>query len=168
MNIVTQETFKVVKESCKFLSFLKIELNSSQFSSSIIRHICELTSLKTLKFSKSKIDTNLLIKILGDYLVHVEYLELDFYIEISLFKYFTEHCKANLKKWVIFIDNSLRKDYLKCLNDFQKAHNHSLKALGIFGKRYEYIKEFYWTNEELEIIESLGIEIVSSFSVVEY
>ena len=98
---------------------------------------------------------------MGNYLTSVEFLFLDVCIDLQPFKYFANKCKANLKKWIIVIDDKpLRKDYLIYVNDFQKVH-HSLKVLGI-KQRNEMGS---WTNEELEIIDLLknqGVDIVSS------
>jgi hypothetical protein len=64
-----------------------------------------------------------------------------------------------LKKWIITLDNnSLCKNYLTCVIDFQKVHK-SLKSFGI--KKYGYSL----MNEEIEIIDELknqGINVVSS------
>ena len=94
---------------------------------------------------------SLLIKNLGDYLMSVEYLSLKFFIDLPSFEYFTINCKANLKKWFIHLDNDyLRKDYLICVDNYQKVHN-SLRMLGID-------EDCIWTNEELEVIDSLKIQ----------
>ena len=71
---------------------------------------------------------------------------------------FINNCKANFNKLVLPIgDETTRKDYLICADNFQKVR----KSLKVFGIR------IYggWTNEELEIIHSLenqGVDIVQS------
>src|SRR5207248_5863667 len=71
-------------------------------------------------------------KALGDYLTSVEYLYLEFYIDLPSFRYFTDNCKANLKKWLIMNVKSLIgvTNYLNCVYNYQKVHN-SLKVLGV-------------------------------------
>ena len=79
---------------------------------------------------------------------------LDFFIGLTPFKYFTNNCRANLKSFIIPNNKSLREGYLICLNNYQKVHN-SLRILGID-------EDCIWTNEELEIIDSLrnqGVEL---------
>ncbi|PKY56600.1 hypothetical protein RhiirA4_477018 [Rhizophagus irregularis] len=107
----------------------------------MITLICEISSLKFLNF--------------------VEYLFLDFHIDLLSFEYFTKNCRANLKKWIIYIEGEedLRKDYLKYVNNYQKVHN-SLKILGI---NKGYMCEFDWTNDELEIINSLKDQSINIF-----
>ena len=129
---------------------------------SITSLICEISSLKILKIEIDyDVHASPLVEILGDHLTFVEYLLFDFYIDLQSFEYFASKCKANLKKWAICIDSnpvflSLRKDYLVCVNNYQKVHN-SLKMFGINKHRSN------WTSEELEIINSLknqGVDIV--------
>ncbi|CAB4473968.1 unnamed protein product [Rhizophagus irregularis] len=125
----------------------------------MITLICEMSSLKFLKI---EIDhASQLVKTLGDYLNFVEYLFLDFHIDLLSFEYFTKNCRANLKKWIIYIEGEedLRKDYLKYVNNYQKVHN-SLKILGI---NKGYMCEFDWTNDELEIINSLKDQSINIF-----
>ncbi|RIA99193.1 hypothetical protein C1645_811658 [Glomus cerebriforme] len=160
LDIITPETVKVIKESCPNIRFLHIKIFSDQSLDSTIPSICDLSSLKILKI-ESEIDCGNLVKILGDCLTFVEYLVLDFLIDVLSFKYFTNKCKANLKKWIIYINShpsfwEIRKDYLTYVNNYQKIHN----SLKIFG-----INVVYCTKEEMEIVDSLksqGINIVLS------
>ncbi|GBC06122.1 hypothetical protein RclHR1_06630011 [Rhizophagus clarus] len=162
LNIIAPETLKLVKESCPNISFLHIKVFSDQYLDSMIPLICEISSLKVLKI---EIDhdyyASQLVEILGDHLIFVEYLFLDFHIDLSSFEYFTNNCKANLKKWIIYIEGEedLRKDYLTYVNNYQKVHN-SLKILGI---NKGYMCEFDWTNDELEIINSLKDQSINIF-----
>ena len=82
-----------------------------------------------------------------------EDLNFNFEIELSSFEYFTNNCKANLKKLPIFTDDEyLAKDYLICVNRYQNFHN-SLKIFGINNLM----------DEELEIIDLLknqGVKII--------
>ena len=106
-------------------------------------------------------EEGLLLKILGDHLTSVECLSFSFgtyYGDLCLlsFKYFTDNCKANLKKWRIGLYS---KDFLLYVNNYQKVHN-SLKVLGLYK-----LNEIDWSNNELEIIDSLknqGVDIVPS------
>ncbi|CAG8669278.1 15511_t:CDS:2 [Rhizophagus irregularis] len=101
-----------------------------------------------------EVDNQVLLKSLGDYLKSVENLSFNFdFYGINLlnyFEYFTNNCKANLKKLSINLHNNnlSRKDFLKCIDNYQRVHN-SLKILEI--KQHE----FYWSKEEREIIRSL-------------
>jgi hypothetical protein len=155
LNIVTPETIKAVKESCPNIGFLHIEIYSDQPLDKIIPPICEISSLKTLYIeTKSEFEEDgSLIRILGDYLMSVEYLYFNFcYYNLLSFKYFTNNCKANLKKWVIEFPKYLSKDHLSCVNDYQKVHN-SLRVLGIRG----------WEKRGTEIIDLLkdqGVDVV--------
>ncbi|RIA96083.1 hypothetical protein C1645_755967 [Glomus cerebriforme] len=163
LNIITSETIKAIKESSPKINFLHIRMISPKYSNSIIPFICDLSSLKILHIQMDSYEVNngcLLVEILGDYLISVEYLYLNVLICLSSFKYFINNCKVNLKKWIITYNEPLRKDYLICVDNYQKAHN-SLKVLGID----ENEDGFCWNNEELKIIDSLknqGIEIVPS------
>ncbi|CAB4415829.1 unnamed protein product [Rhizophagus irregularis] len=69
---------------------------------------------------------------------------------LRYFEYFTNNCKANLKKLSInlYSGNPLRKNFLKCIDNYQRVHN-SLKILEF--KQYE----INWSNEEREIVKSL-------------
>jgi len=160
LNIITPESVKIMKVHCPNIQFLHVNVLTKKFLDSTIPIICELSSLKFLHIEiDSSVDAGLLVKILGDYLIFVEYLSFNFYIDLPSFEYFTNNCKANLRKWniVLFIDH-FRKDYLKHVNDYQKVHN-SLKELGIddycFGG-------FHWTIGELEIIDSLKNQNVNT------
>ncbi|CAB4473932.1 uncharacterized protein OCT59_023426 [Rhizophagus irregularis] len=162
LNIIAPETIKAVKESCPNLSFLHIKIFSEQDLDSMITLICEISSLKFLKIEiDHEYYASQLVKTLGDYLNFVEYLFLDFHIDLLSFEYFTKNCRANLKKWIIYIEGEedLRKDYLKYVNNYQKVHN-SLKILGI---NKGYMCEFDWTNDELEIINSLKDQSINIF-----
>uniref|UniRef100_U9UJY5 Uncharacterized protein n=1 Tax=Rhizophagus irregularis (strain DAOM 181602 / DAOM 197198 / MUCL 43194) TaxID=747089 RepID=U9UJY5_RHIID len=87
--------------------------------------------MSSLKFLKIEIDhASQLVKTLGDYLNFVEYLFLDFHIDLLSFEYFTKN-----------------------------FHN-SLKILGI---NKGYMCEFDWTNDELEIINSLKDQSINIF-----
>ena len=96
---------------------------------------------------------------MGDCLTSIECLYLSFHVDLLSFEYFINNCKANFNKLVLpFGDETTRKDYLICVDNFQKVRK-SLKMLGIgiYGG---------WTNEELEIIHSLenqGVNIVFSY-----
>ncbi|GBB93534.1 hypothetical protein RclHR1_02190009 [Rhizophagus clarus] len=174
LNIITSETIKAVKESCPRIDFLHIRIISSKSLNSIIPLICELSLLKILHIqmdsdevnnnnnnnNNSNNNSNQLIEILGDHLISVEYLYLNVLVCLSSFEYFTKNCKVNLKKWIFPCNESLRKDYLLCVDNYQRLHN-SLKFLGI----YESEDGFCWDDDELEIIDSLkgqGVDIVSS------
>src|SRR5256885_7799881 len=62
----------------------------------------------------------------------VKCLVLNFHIDLPSFEYFTNNCKANLNKWNILVSNNvIRKNYLRCVDNFQKTHD-SLKSLCIF------------------------------------
>jgi hypothetical protein len=165
LNIITPETIKAVKFCCPNINSLHIKIFSDQSLDSIIPIICQFNLLKILKIEIYDGVVNIvnLVEILADHLLFVERLILDFNIDLPSFQYFTINCKANLKKWIIYIDTrpSLRKDYLLHVNNYQKIHN-SLKILGI-NKFYN--RDFDWTNEELEVIGYLkdqGVDIVSS------
>ncbi|CAB4437749.1 unnamed protein product [Rhizophagus irregularis] len=187
LNIITSETIKAVKDSCPKINFLHMRLISSKHLNSIIPLICDLSLLKILHIQMDPDEimngnnnnnnngnngnngnnnnnnhngSNQLVEILGDHLITVEYLYLNVDVCLSSFKYFTNNSKVNLKKWIIPYDESLRKDYLICVNNYQKIHN-SLKVLGID----ESEDGFCWNDEELEIIDSLksqGIDVVPS------
>ncbi|GBC16600.2 uncharacterized protein OCT59_026624 [Rhizophagus irregularis] len=156
LSYVTPKAAETVKEYCPNVSSLCIQICSD----SVIPFICELRSLKVLNIgSDNGIDMSSLVKSLGNHLTSVEYLFFDFNIDLPSFIYFTNYCKANLKKWIITLDNnSLSKEYLLYVNNFQKVHN-SLKEFGINKYRYN------WTDEELEIVDMLknqGINVVTS------
>ena len=72
---------------------------------SIIPPICELSSLKTLKIEVDFIDFQIyagsLVEKLGDHLKFTEDLNFNFEIELSSFEYFTNNCKADLKKFIL-------------------------------------------------------------------
>jgi hypothetical protein len=115
--------------------------------------ICEMSSLKTLKIEIGyEVYADPLVEILSDCLTFVEYLSLDFHVDLSTFKNFTKDCKANLKKWVVDIDSHLArglwKDYLMCVSNYQTVHN-SLKVLGVSKGRFD------WRNEDLKVIDTL-------------
>ncbi|CAB4393469.1 unnamed protein product [Rhizophagus irregularis] len=163
LNVITMDIINGIKEYCPNIFFLHILIVSPEpFRDPIIPLICDLSSLKILHIqTKSFIfDSGTLAKVLGDFLTSVEYLFFDFFIDLLSFQYFTKNCKANLKKWIVIPnDNSLRKDYLSCVNNYQKVHN-SLKVLGI-----NKLLTFGWTNEEIEIVDLLknqGVEVVAS------
>ena len=167
LNIVTPETVRAVKESCPNISNLKIKIYSGQFLESIIQLICELSSLKILNivtdidYSENRMmesNYNILFRTLCDYLTSAECLLLKSYVDLPSFEYFTNNCRANLKILVIR-RVSFSIPWLKCVDNFQSVHN-SLKLLGI--KDFEVV---HWTNEELDVIDSLknrGVDIVSS------
>jgi hypothetical protein len=105
------------------------------------------------------------IKLLCNHLMMtVEYLFLNFRINVHNFKYFTDNCKAKLKKLYIIFDNykkkeKMKKYYLVCANNFQKVHT-SLKLFGIKG---HYERMVNLTDKEIEIINLLknqGINIL--------
>jgi hypothetical protein len=159
LSNVTSNATEAIKESCPNINFLCIRYYPRMYPDSVIPIICELSLLKVLNIgSNFGIEMCLLVKHLGNHLKFVEYLFLDFNVDLQSFIYFIDNCKANLKKWVINLDNnSLCKDYLLHVSKFQKAHN-SLKAFGI--KKYEN----NWTYEETEIVNILknqGISIIT-------
>ena len=122
---------KVIKEYCPNIYFLHIEIHSEEYLDSIIPPICELSSLKILKIRISdSVDADILVKMLGDYLTFVECLFLDFSINLLSFEYFTNNCKANLKKLVVTLADFSVEDYLMCMNNCQMVHN----SLKVFGK----------------------------------
>ncbi|CAB4380798.1 unnamed protein product [Rhizophagus irregularis] len=151
-NVATIETVKIMKKSCPNINILRL---SGSLYHLIIPLICDLTPLKTLDILvEIEVDNQVLLKSLGDYLKSVENLSFnfDFYCInlLKYFEYFTNNCKANLKKLSINLHNNnlSRKDFLKCIDNYQRVHN-SLKILEI--KQHE----FYWSKEEREIIRSL-------------
>lgn len=149
LNIITLETIKTVKEYCPNITFLHIKIFSGQYLDLIIPLICELPYLKILniQIGSYRVSASLLVKTLGDYLTTVHHLFFDFFIDLSSFEYFTSNCKANIEKFIIPNNKSLREGYLICLNNYQKVHN-SLRVLGIED-------EFDLDDEESEIINSL-------------
>ncbi|EXX50221.1 uncharacterized protein OCT59_016507 [Rhizophagus irregularis] len=163
LNIITPDSINAVKLCCPYINSLNIKIFSDQSLDLIIPIICHFNLLKTLKIEIYDGVVNIvnLVEILADHLLFVEYLILDFNIDLSSFQYFIINCKANFKKWIIYIDNNNRKDYLLHVNNYQKIHN-SLKILGI-NKFYN--RDFDWTNDELEVIGYLkdqGVDIISS------
>ncbi|GBB86709.1 hypothetical protein RclHR1_01310005 [Rhizophagus clarus] len=160
LSNVTPKAAKAVKDFCPNINFLCIRYYSRVYSDLIIPYICELSSLKVLNIgSDFGSGMSSLVRNLGDNLLFVEDLFFDFNVDLESFVYFIDNCRANLKKWIIILDDySLSKDYLLYISQFQEVHN-SLKAFGI--KRYEY----NWTNEEKEIVDILniqGVDIVTS------
>jgi len=163
LNFITSKFVKAIKEYCPRIYFLHLQICSEEHLASIIPPICELSSLKFLNIEiYSDADANVLVKMLGDYLMFVECLILSFRIELLSFEYFTNNCKANLNKLGVFrVANNSYREYLRCVDDFQKVHN-SLKVFGIGANN--------WIYEELEIICSLknqGVNIVSIFQLYE-
>jgi hypothetical protein len=161
LSISIPETIKAVKESCPNIIFLHVKIDSTVHLDQMIRPICELSALKILDIETryyDEVHKGLLMKILGDQLTSVECLSFSFgyyYGDLLSFKYFTDNCKANLKKWRI---GFYSKDLLLYVNNYQKVHN-SLKVLGI-----DYTMSDL-ANEELEIVDSLknqGVDIVPS------
>ncbi|RIA79779.1 hypothetical protein C1645_844626 [Glomus cerebriforme] len=154
LNIITPKIVNKIKVSCPNIHFLYIKIISKKFD---ILQVCEIRSLKVLKlYIDNEEYADILVKQLGDYLIYVEYLLLEFHVGLSSFEYFTKNCIANLKKLILrfrdlLLGNYLRKYYLKYINDYQIIHK-SLKVLGIIK---DYGCELDWTNEELEIIDSL-------------
>jgi hypothetical protein len=160
LSNVTLKAVNAVKVYCPNINFLCIRFNSRTVSNSIIPLICDLSFLKILNIgSNFGIDMVSFVKNLGIHLTYVEYLFFDFNVDLQAFIHFSNNCNANLKKWIITLDNnSLCKNYLTYVIDFQKVHK-SLKSFGI--KKYGYS----WMNEEIEIIDELknqGINVVSS------
>jgi hypothetical protein len=106
---------------------------------------------------------SMLIRLLCDHLMTVEYLFLEFLIKLQNFRYFINNCKSKLKRLNILIDkdNPFRKDYLIHASNFQKIHN----SLKIFGIKERYGSRFNWTDEEIGIINLLknqGIDFILS------
>ncbi|RIA87003.1 hypothetical protein C1645_878316 [Glomus cerebriforme] len=171
LSAVTIQMIKTIKESCPNINFLCIGLITGKSLDSMIPLICELSSLKILNIKVGyRVDKDILIRILCNYLIYVEYLFFDFCMNIQTFRYFANNCRANLKKLIITLDNfSIRKDYLIHVKNFQMIHN-SLKVLGI--KKYDdglgltnNEDNFCWTCIEIGIVnllKSQGIDIVSS------
>jgi hypothetical protein len=159
LSDITPKIAKAIKESCPRIDSLDVTICSEQLLDSIIPLICELSSLKFLCISISDEHADILVRKLGDCLTSIECLYLSFHVDLISFEYFINNCKANFNKLVLPIgDETTRKDYLTCVDNFQKVRK-SLKVLGI---------RFYggWTNEELEIIHSLenqGVNIVFSY-----
>jgi hypothetical protein len=125
-----------------------------------------MSSLKSLHIeADDRVDYGSLIKVLGDYLTSVEYLYFNFISKnLSSFKYFTNNCEANLKKWAINFPQELGKDHLFYVNNYQKVHN-SLKVLGI-----ENLAAFGRTDEGSEIIALLkdqGVDVVPNHKLVD-
>lgn len=150
LNIITLETIRTVKKYCPNITFLHIKIFSGQYLDLIIPLICELPYLKILniQIGSYRVSASLLVKTLGDYLTTVHHLFFDFFIDLSSFEYFTSNCKANIEKFIIPNNKSLREGYLICLNNYQKVHN-SLRVLGIED-------EFDLDDEESEIIEIIN------------
>ncbi|RIA83576.1 hypothetical protein C1645_860744 [Glomus cerebriforme] len=155
LNVVTLETIKMVKLYCSNITFLHIKIFSGQSLVSIIPIICELSSLKILniQIGSYRVNSSLLVKTLGDYLTSIQSLFFDFFIDLSSFEYFTNNCKANIEKFIVPNNESLRVGYLLCLNNYQKIHN-SLKVLGIEDG-------FDLNDDELELIDSLKNQDIS-------
>ena len=91
------------------------------------------------------------------------HLILDFDVDLRSFEYFTNNCKADLKKLIIYIDlyQDSRKNYLIHVSNYQKVHN-SLKLFGFVGLNSGI------TNEESEIIDLLknqgvGVKFYNQF-----
>ena len=158
LSDITPKIAKAIKESCPRIGSLDITICSEQLLDSIIPLICELSSLKFLRISISDRYADILVRKLGDCFTSIECLYLRFHVDLLSFEYFINNCKANFNKLDLpFGDETTRKDYLICVDNFQKVRK-SLKVLGIriYGG---------WTNEELEIIHSLqnqGVNIVFS------
>jgi hypothetical protein len=153
----TLEVAKIVKKSCPRISSLHVELYPKQCFNSIIPLICKLSSLKILHM-KGLInydDIRLIVRNLSNHLTSVEDLSLDFCINLQDFEYFTNNCKAKLKKLNIFFNGNLNKDYLIQVSNFQKVHN-SLEVLGI------NIDHNYETNFETEfsLLKNQGINVI--------
>ncbi|PKY57403.1 hypothetical protein RhiirA4_478456 [Rhizophagus irregularis] len=159
LSNATTKAVQIVKESCPNINYFCIRFYARTFSDSIIPFICDLTLLNVLNIgSNFGIDMVSLVKNFGNYLIYIECLFFDFNIDLQSFIYFTNNCKANLKYWIITLENnSSSKEYLLQVCKFQNIHN-SLKTIGI--KKYGD----GWMKEELEIIDILknqGINIVT-------
>lgn len=159
LSNVTTKAAQAVNESCPNINYFCIRFYSRTFSDSIIPYICDLSLLKVLNIgSNFGIDMGSLVKNFGIHLTYVECLFFDFNIDLQSFIYLTNNCRANLKYWIVTLENNTsRKEYLLHVSKFQRVHN-SLKSLGI--KKYGDD----WTNEEIEIIDILknqGINIVT-------
>jgi hypothetical protein len=164
LNIISPKTVKTINEYSPNISFLHIKLASPIYMDSVIPLVRNLSLLKVLhiQMESYEVDGSQLIEILGDHLMSVEYLYMNVLTGLSSFQHFINNCKVDLKKWIIpFTYNEpQRKDYLTCVDDYQKVHN-SLEVLGM----EENEDEFDWNNEELEIVGSLKrqrVDIVPS------
>jgi hypothetical protein len=73
-----------------------------------------------------------LLKTLGDHLLSVKFLSLDFYSNylVESFEYFFNNCKLNLKKLAIWLRKGNASNILKCVVNYQIVHN-LLKVLEI-------------------------------------
>ena len=164
LNIITPETVKAVKGSCPNICFLRIDIYQGQPLDQIIPPICEISSLKTLYINTHfEVDDDLLIEILGDYLMSVEYLYFNCWsYDLSSFEYFTNNCKVNLKKWVIEFPKYLSKDYLIYVNNYQKVHN-SLKVLGIEA---EFDRED-GVSEIIALLKVQGVDVVPKYQLLD-
>jgi hypothetical protein len=160
----TLETIKVIKELCPNISSLHVRFFSAHVRESrLIQHICTFPSLKILNIEDNNdCNASTLTKALGEYLpTSVEYISLDFYMNLSSFEYFINNCKANLKRLLIrnfrYVRNDeLTNDYLLCVDKYQEIHN-SLKVFGVDEGEYG------WTEDQLETINSIknkGVDVV--------
>ncbi|CAB4395822.1 unnamed protein product [Rhizophagus irregularis] len=109
----------------------------------MINSLCSETLIEL----SSNVTTFETMKIIRNSCPNINILKFDL---LRYFEYFTNNCKANLKKLSInlYSGNPLRKNFLKCIDNYQRVHN-SLKILEF--KQYE----INWSNEEREIVKSL-------------
>ena len=84
----------MVKKFCPNISFLFIGSQSEQFQDAMIQAIQPICDLP-LKLLSTRIGGSLVSKALGDYLKSVEWLYLNFFIDLPSFEYFINNCKAN-------------------------------------------------------------------------
>ena len=87
-------------------------------------------------------------------------MSLDFPINLPYFEYFTNNCKADLKKLIIYINpyrnyKNSRNDYLIHVSNYQKVHN-SLKLLGITGNNTEITKK---ESEIIDLSKNQGVGV---------
>lgn len=168
LNVITPEIIKIVKESCPNINYLNISIKSENFHDSMILNICDISSLRILILHNSCSDiVNTVVKILGDNLTYVEQLFLGCFIDLPSFEYFTNNCKANLKKLSLETDykiESYPKEHLLCISNYQKIHK-SLEILEFKGVA-TINNDIVWSSEELEIVTSLenqGIQLNSTW-----
>src|SRR2546430_14690569 len=94
LSAITVEIINVIKKSCPNINFLNVKITNADQSQDSIQSTCDLSSLKILRIGVGNAGS-LASKIFADHLTSVEYLFLDFMIDLSSFEYFTKNCKAN-------------------------------------------------------------------------
>ena len=149
---------KLIIDFCPNINFLYIKIRARPIDL-ILQTICELSLLKFLHIETEGIESQV-IKFLSDHLISVENLLFNFLIDLKSLEYFTNNCKANLKKWGIFFRcDPGDPDYLSSyMNNYQKVHK-SLKVLGITIRSSSDCQ----TEENLDLLllKSQGVKIIS-------